>query len=81
MTSHTHLMSGATDDGREDGAWSVVTGETGLAHSGAIVDDQCGYVFVTHVDCLVGGGGVMSSRESAENDKRKLIALIFVRKQ
>ena len=42
-------MSGASDDGREDGARSVVTGESGLAHAGAIVDYQSGYVVVTHV--------------------------------
>ena len=30
----------ASDDGREDGARGVVTGEAGLAHAGAVVDDE-----------------------------------------
>ena len=48
-----YLMPGAADDGREDGSRGVVTGEAGLAHAGAIVNYQCGYVIVTHFDWLV----------------------------
>jgi len=43
-------MAGATDDRGEDGAGSVVTGETGLAHAGAIVNDQSGNIIVTHFE-------------------------------
>ena len=46
-------MPGTANDGREDSSGSVITGESGLAHSGAIVNDQCGYVIVTHLDWLV----------------------------
>jgi len=45
---HDALMTGTADDGREDGARSVVTGEAGLAHAGAIVDNQRGNIVVTH---------------------------------
>jgi len=45
---HDALMAGTADDGGEDGAGSVVTGETGLAHAGAIVDNQRGNIVVTH---------------------------------
>jgi len=45
---HDALMTGAADDGREDGAGSVVTGESGLAHTGAIVHHQRGNIVVTH---------------------------------
>jgi len=41
-------MSGATDDRGEDGTGSVVSGETGLAHAGAIVYNESGYFVVTH---------------------------------
>ncbi|EZA62928.1 hypothetical protein X777_04637 [Ooceraea biroi] len=41
-------MSGATNDRGEDGARSVVSGETGFAHAGAIVYDQGSYFVVTH---------------------------------
>ena len=44
-----YLVTGATDDGREDGAGSVISGETGFAHSRSIVNDQCGNFVVTHV--------------------------------
>merc|ERR1711917_213230 len=37
---HDADVTRAADDGREDGAGSVVTGEAGLAHSGSIVDNN-----------------------------------------
>jgi hypothetical protein len=46
-------MSWATDDRREDGAGSVVSGETGLAHAGAIVYDQGSYFVVTHIAAIL----------------------------
>jgi hypothetical protein len=47
---HHALMSGAAHDRWEHGTGGVVTGETGLAHTGTIVYDQCGNFFVTHLD-------------------------------
>jgi hypothetical protein len=44
-----YLMTGATNNGGEDGSGSVISCETGLAHSGAIVNDKSGSVFVTHL--------------------------------
>lgn len=35
-----YLVAGATDDGGEHGAGRIVTGEAGLAHTGAIVNDK-----------------------------------------
>ena len=46
----TYLVPWATNDGGEDSPGGVITGETGLAHAGAIVNDQSGCVFVTHLD-------------------------------
>ena len=43
-------MPGASNNGGEDGPGGVITGETGLAHSGAIVNDKSGNVFVTHCE-------------------------------
>ncbi|KAA8584863.1 hypothetical protein FQN60_003557 [Etheostoma spectabile] len=37
-----YLMSGATDDGGEDGTRGVISGETGFAHTGSVVNNQCG---------------------------------------
>lgn len=51
--SLNYLMPGAANDGWEDGSWGVVSCETGLAHTGSVVNDQCGYVIVTHFDWLV----------------------------
>jgi hypothetical protein len=43
-------MTGPTNDGRENSSWGVVTGETGFAHTGAIVDDQGGNFFLHGCD-------------------------------
>jgi len=41
---------GAADDGGEDDAGSIITGETGLNHTGTVVADDVTSIFVTH-DC------------------------------
>ena len=46
-------MSRATDDGGEDSSGGVISGESGLAHAGAIVNNQGGNIIVTHVDALI----------------------------
>ena len=48
MDCFTYLMTGATNNGGEDSPGGVITGEAGLAHAGAIVDDKSGNVLVTH---------------------------------
>jgi len=45
---NVYLVSWPADDGRKDGAGSVVAGESGLAHSGAVVNDKSGNFVVTH---------------------------------
>ena len=47
-TDHHTLVSGPTYDRWEDGAGSVVSGETGLAHTGSIVDNKGCYFVVAH---------------------------------
>merc|ERR1711872_1016663 len=57
---HDTGIFGPADDRGEDGARSVITGKAGLAHAGAIVDNQSGGLFVvaglslsqTVSDCL-----------------------------
>ena len=41
-------MSWASNNGWEDSPGGVITGETSLAHAGAIVNDKSSNVFVTH---------------------------------
>jgi len=48
-TDHDTLVAGTADNGGEDGSGSVISGETGLAHAGAIVNNKSGNVFVTHL--------------------------------
>jgi hypothetical protein len=43
-------MTGATNNGGEDSARSIISRESGFAHSGTIVNDKSGGVFVTHLD-------------------------------
>ena len=52
MKQFTNLMPGSADDGREDSSRSVVSGESGLAHTGAIVDNKSGNILVTHFDLV-----------------------------
>merc|ERR1712179_784695 len=56
-TDHDGDVTGASNDGGEDGAGSVIAGETALDHTGAIVNDQsCGILFVVaHGRCCGGG--------------------------
>ena len=49
----TCLVPGASNDGREDSPGGVVSSKPSLAHARAIVNNQGGNVFVTHVAVLV----------------------------
>merc|ERR1712107_365971 len=49
QTDHDALVTGASNNGREDSPGGIVSSETGLAHAGAIVNDKSGSIFVTHV--------------------------------
>ena len=47
-------MSWSTDDGGEDGSWSVISGETSLAHTLKLLSDQLfckEFDFMAHI-CL-----------------------------
>merc|ERR1712213_120862 len=48
-TNHDTLVTGASNNGREDSPGGVITGESSFAHAGAIVDDKSGGIFVTHL--------------------------------
>jgi hypothetical protein len=45
------MVTGTADNGRENRAGRIITGETGLAHAGAIVDNEGGNFFL-HFDRL-----------------------------
>merc|ERR1719225_1237718 len=47
-TNHHTLVAGASNDGGEDSPGGIISGETGFAHAGAIVNDKSGSIFVTH---------------------------------
>merc|ERR1719323_1957837 len=49
-TDHDTLVPWATNDGWEDSPGSIITGESSLAHAGAIVNDKSSNVFVTHLE-------------------------------
>merc|ERR1712045_814758 len=52
-TNHHSLVAGTADDGGEDGSGSVISGESSLAHAGAIVNNKSGNILVTHCDVCV----------------------------
>merc|ERR1719223_1341727 len=49
-TDHDSLVAGTADNGGEDSSGSVISGESSLAHAGAIVNNEGSNVFVTHLD-------------------------------
>jgi len=51
---HHTLVAGPSDDGGEDSAGSIVAGETSLAHSGTVVNNE-GSDVVIHCEVLRGG--------------------------
>merc|ERR1719188_312166 len=52
-TDHDSLVSWSSNDGWEDGSWSIVSGKSSLAHAGAIVNNEGSNVFVTHLDLVL----------------------------
>jgi hypothetical protein len=50
-------MTWATDDGWEDGTWGVISSESGLAHTGSVINYEGGNFIVTHFECFVLGLG------------------------
>jgi len=43
---HDTLMTGSSDDGREDSSGSVVSGKAGLHHSGSVIDNEGSDIFI-----------------------------------
>merc|ERR1719410_954242 len=52
-TDHDTLVSWSSNNGWEDSSWSVISGESSLAHAGAIVNNESSNVFVTHLEFIV----------------------------
>merc|ERR1712054_213430 len=52
-TDHDTLVAGTANNGGEDSSGSVISGETGFAHAGAIVNNKSSNVLVTHVELVV----------------------------
>merc|ERR1711910_199823 len=47
---HDSLVSGSPHNGGEDSSGSVISGETSLAHAGAVVNNESSNIIVTHVE-------------------------------
>jgi hypothetical protein len=45
-------MSWATDNGWEDGTWSIISSETGFAHTGSIIYYEGSNIIVTHFELI-----------------------------
>jgi hypothetical protein len=57
LLSHANHHTGvarATDDGREDSARSIISSETGFAHTGSVVNNKGLNIIVTHGELLIG---------------------------
>merc|ERR1712095_107345 len=49
-TNHHTLVARTSNNGGEDSSGSIISGESSLAHAGAIVNNESSNVFVTHID-------------------------------
>jgi hypothetical protein len=49
IIKYTYLVTGTANNGWEDSPGGVITSESSFAHAGAIVNNQSGGIFVTHV--------------------------------
>jgi len=76
-TDHDTLMTGATYDGGEHSSGSVISGETGLDHAGAIVADQRRSVVVTHVELMSSYFPQVQLNE-LKTQKMKLSVLVYL---
>jgi hypothetical protein len=63
---HDPLMTWASNNRREDGSGGVVTGESGLAHAGAIVNNKSSNFVVTHFQRSLRFCETMRKRTSVE---------------
>merc|ERR1719474_1544957 len=74
-TDHHTLVAGTANNGREDSSGSVISGETSLAHAGAIVNNKSSNVFVTHLEYLVSVLGDENLRSSLRSPTFLLLLL------
>ena len=74
FTGYPHLVAGTSNNGGEHSPGGVVSGEAGLAHAGAIVNDQSGDLIVTHdgVVCVRVVGGEQRLRGLASTSPPNL---------
>merc|ERR1719228_377440 len=49
-TNHHTLMSWSSYDGGKYSSWGIISGKSGFAHTGAIVNNKSGNIVVTHFD-------------------------------
>merc|ERR1712088_749327 len=48
-TDHDTLVTGASNNGREDSPGGIISSKSSFAHAGTIVNDKSGGIFVTHL--------------------------------
>jgi len=61
-----YLMSWTSNNGRKDSPWRIISGKASFAHSGAVVNDEGGRVFVTHLRDLPEVGPIRDFRGEYE---------------
>jgi hypothetical protein len=48
--NHDTLVTGTANNGGEDSTGCIISGESGFAHTGSIVNDKSLNIIVTHLD-------------------------------
>jgi len=79
ILSAVYLVTGAADDGGEDGPGGVISGEASLYKTGAIVAHKGGsFLFLTHVGFCQRGGGGRRVQLTESNPRRETCCVIYV---
>ncbi|KAF0726535.1 hypothetical protein Ae201684_015163 [Aphanomyces euteiches] len=74
--NHDTRVLGATDNGRKDGTGGIVTGKTGLAHTGTVVYDKSLNIIVSHGDFALGLESKSKSGQPSHSLDQKSLAFL-----
>jgi hypothetical protein len=64
-------VTGASNDGWEDSAGSIISSKAGFAHTGAVVNDKSSNLVITHL------GGLLNSTENNKIYNKSLLTKIY----
>jgi hypothetical protein len=74
---HDTSVSGTSDNGGEDGSGGIVSSETGLAHTGSVINNKGLNFVVAHFGWWVKGFSVGFDKRRKQNEKACELFILF----